>query len=95
MPMRYVFPLLVVVLSGCGGGEGNSGPSTPPVSLTAVNDTIRPGEVILLAGSGLAPFAATVSAQLGVTALTLTRVNDSTLAGLVPAVGVGDRKSVV
>lgn len=78
-----------VLLAGCGGGD-SGGPSAPVVSLTVVNDILRPGEVVVVAGTALDAFPELVAAQVGGTSFDLFKVNDSTLAGLVPATGAGN-----
>lgn len=79
----------LVLLAGCGGGD-SGGPSAPVVSLTVVNDTLRPGEIVVVAGIALEAFPALVAAQLGGASFDLLKVDDSTLAGLVPATGAGN-----
>lgn len=79
----------LLLLAGCGGGDGG-GPSAPVVSLTVVNDTLRPGEVVVVTGTALGAFPAQVAAQVGGADFDLLKVDDSTLAGLVPATGAGD-----
>lgn len=93
---RGVLLVLALVAVAC-GGDGKSPTGTTPVTpaLAVITPTVVPGGILAarLQGAALAPGA--VTATLGGVALVASRLDDSTVTALVPAVSVGPQPLVV
>lgn len=81
---RFVLPLLIAACS-----SGVTGPDAPRLGITAQVDTVRPSGLLLVDITGGIARADTVFGTLGGRAVTLSRVDSTTLALLAPDVAPG------
>ena len=94
-PARRAIAAIALVLLGACGGDKASGPAPVAPALVLVTSSVVPRGILVAHTVGTALPSGALSATLGSTTLTPTRLDDSTLAIDVPALTAGLHQLVV
>lgn len=87
---------LLLLLAACGGdspaGPDDDGTGTPPEALSVVSPNVRTMEIVTVGVRGVRIGASTIEGQFGAGRLTAARLDDTTLAFMVPQVAAGEHE---